>query len=131
MEHRTNGQANLLALIFFVAQFGIYFLLEHLLNPQSVLGMIVLMTAISLPLYALALYITTRQDKRVERIEKEWLEDRCGCFNDGVQEGRMLADKELLQELRQLSFSSNAMDYIKWVDAKIKELEQQGKSEEI
>lgn len=34
-------------------------------------------------------------------------------------------NKDILQELKQLSFSSNAMDYVKWVDAKVKELDRQ------
>ena len=34
-----------------------------------------------------------------------------------------LARKEIHKELFRISMSSNPMDYIKWVDAKIKELE--------
>ena len=41
------------------------------------------------------------------------------AYVDGYEQ----AEKDLLQELKQLSFSSNPMDYVKWVDAKIKELE--------
>ena len=39
------------------------------------------------------------------------------------EEGYEYAETEILQELKRLSFSSNAMDYIEWVSSKIKELE--------
>lgn len=37
-----------------------------------------------------------------KELEKEWLEDRQGCFNDGVQEGKALAEKELALTIKDL-----------------------------
>ncbi len=59
-------------------------------------------------------------------LEKEWLEDRGLCFRDGVEEGRALAEKELLPLIHELAESilfdwDNRADVAKKVLTKLQE----------